>query len=109
MKFAISETYLYLKKIEEYQTQNHTGFRKICKKHDKILVRDTGKKFMTDTIAEAAFWTDKGLLVFDFILPRLENTGIWYHQPTWLSPPTIQSMFWRFIKTVRNNDFLLFS
>ena len=62
MKFAISETYLYLKKIEEYQTQNHTGFRKICKKHDKILVRDTGKKFMTDTIAEAAFWTDKELL-----------------------------------------------
>ena len=63
MKFAISETYLFLKKIEEYQKQNHTGFRKICKKHDKILVRDTGKKFMTETIATAAFWTDKELFV----------------------------------------------
>ena len=76
MKFAISETYLYLKKIEEYQTQNHTGFRKICKKHDKILVRDTGKKFMTDTIAEAAFWTDKELLVFDIEIFGFESAGI---------------------------------
>ena len=76
MKFAISETYLYLKKIEEYQTQNHTGFRKICKKHDKILVRDTGKKFMTDTIAEAAFWTDKELLVFDIEIFEFESAGI---------------------------------
>ena len=35
MKFAVSETYLMTKKIEVYQTLNHTGFRKICKKHDK--------------------------------------------------------------------------
>ena len=61
MKFAVSETYLMMKKIEAYQTLNHTGFRKICKKHDKILVRSTGKEFMSDVISVAAFWTDKGL------------------------------------------------
>ena len=87
MKFAISETYLYLKKIEEYQTQNHTGFRKICKKHDKILVRDTGKKFMTDTIAEAAFWTDKELLVFDIEIFGFESAGI--VQPVPVVPSTV--------------------
>ena len=61
MKFAVSETYLMMKKIEVYQTLNHTGFRKICKKHDKILVRNTGKSFMSDVIDQAAFWTDKNL------------------------------------------------
>ena len=61
MKFAVSETYLMMKKIEVYQTLNHTGFRKICKKHDKILVRNTGKAFMSDVIDQAAFWTDKNL------------------------------------------------
>ena len=61
MKFAVSETYLMMKKIEVYQTLNHTGFRKICKKHDKILVRDTGKTFMSEVIDKAAFWTDKNL------------------------------------------------
>lgn len=43
------------------QTLNHTGFRKICKKHDKILVRSTGSDFMSDVIGQAAFWTDKNL------------------------------------------------
>ena len=61
MKFAVSETYLMMKKIEAYQTLNHTGFRKICKKHDKILVRDTGKAYMTDVVDQAAFWTDKNI------------------------------------------------
>ena len=61
MKFAVSETYLMMKKIEVYQTLNHTGFRKICKKHDKILVRNTGKSFMSEVIDQAAFWTDKNL------------------------------------------------
>ena len=61
MKFAVSEVYLMMKKIEQYQTLNHTGFRKICKKHDKILVRSTGAEFMSDVIGQAAFWTDKNL------------------------------------------------
>ena len=61
MKFAIFETYLMLKKIEVYRELNFTGFRKLTKKHDKILVRDSGKVFMKQTIEKAAFWKDKNL------------------------------------------------
>ena len=61
MKFAISEIYLMLKKIEVYRELNFTGFRKLTKKHDKILVRDSGKVFMKQTIEKAAFWKDKNL------------------------------------------------
>ena len=61
MKFVISETYLMLKKIEVYRELNFTGFRKLTKKHDKILVRDSGKIFMKQTIEKAAFWKDKNL------------------------------------------------
>ena len=61
MKFAISEIYLMLKKIEAYQELNHTGFRKITKKHDKIFVRSTGKEYMKAKIEKSAFWQDKNL------------------------------------------------
>ena len=61
MKFAISEIYLMLKKIEIYRELNFTGFRKLTKKHDKILQRETGKSFMKQKIEKAAFWKDKNL------------------------------------------------
>ena len=61
MKFAISEIYLMLKKIEVYRELNFTGFRKLTKKHDKILVRDSGKAYMKKTVEHAAFWLDKNL------------------------------------------------
>ena len=37
MKLAFSEFYLSLVLIQNYQTLNFTAFRKILKKHDKVL------------------------------------------------------------------------
>ena len=49
MKNAISEYYLMVKKVEAFQDLNYTGFRKICKKHDKLLKRSSGKEYMKET------------------------------------------------------------
>lgn len=37
LKLAFSEFYLSLILLQNYQTLNHTGFRKILKKHDKVI------------------------------------------------------------------------
>lgn len=36
LKLAFSEFYLSLILLQNYQNLNHTGFRKILKKHDKV-------------------------------------------------------------------------
>lgn len=36
LKLAFSEFYLSLILLQNYQTLNNTGFRKILKKHDKV-------------------------------------------------------------------------
>lgn len=38
-KTAFSEFYLSLILLQNYQSLNHTGFRKILKKHDKVCVK----------------------------------------------------------------------
>lgn len=38
LKLAFSEFYLSLILLQNYQNLNHTGFRKILKKHDKVSV-----------------------------------------------------------------------
>lgn len=38
LKLAFSEFYLSLILLQNYQNLNHTGFRKILKKHDKVFV-----------------------------------------------------------------------
>lgn len=38
LKLAFSEFYLSLILLQNYQTLNHTGFRKILKKHDKVSI-----------------------------------------------------------------------
>jgi hypothetical protein len=42
LKLAFSEFYLSLILLQNYQTLNFTGFRKILKKHDKIFKTDRG-------------------------------------------------------------------
>ena len=42
LKLAFSEFYLSLILLQNYQTLNFTGFRKILKKHDKV--RDKSQK-----------------------------------------------------------------
>lgn len=41
LKLAFSEFYLSLILLQNYQTLNHTGFRKILKKHDKVKCNST--------------------------------------------------------------------
>lgn len=41
LKLAFSEFYLSLILLQNYQTLNHTGFRKILKKHDKVSKTDS--------------------------------------------------------------------
>lgn len=38
LKLAFSEFYLSLILLQNYQNLNHTGFRKILKKHDKVFI-----------------------------------------------------------------------
>ena len=62
MKHVIPEFYLMVKKLEAYQELNYTGCQKICKKHDKILNRTTGKEFVSDVVSIAAFYTNKQII-----------------------------------------------
>ena len=43
LKLAFSEFYLMLVLIQNYQTLNFTGFRKILKKHDKLFQTVSGE------------------------------------------------------------------
>ena len=47
LKLAFSEFYLSLILLQNYQNLNFTGFRKILKKHDKLLRNDAGARFVT--------------------------------------------------------------
>lgn len=38
LKLAFSEFYLSLVLLQNYQNLNYTGFRKILKKHDKVII-----------------------------------------------------------------------
>ena len=44
LKLAFSEFYLSLILLQNYQNLNFTGFRKILKKHDKLLKNDAGAR-----------------------------------------------------------------
>lgn len=53
IKLAFSEFYLSLILLQNYQTLNFTGFRKILKKHDKVL-----KNFaLNNSIRNFRYWT----------------------------------------------------
>ena len=43
LKLAFSEFYLMLVLLQNYQTLNYTGFRKILKKHDKLFQTSRGE------------------------------------------------------------------
>ena len=46
LKLAFSEFYLSLILLQNYQNLNFTGFRKILKKHDKLLRNNTGARYL---------------------------------------------------------------
>lgn len=61
LKLAFSEFYLGLILLQNYQTLNFTGFRKILKKHDKLLTVDLGAKWRMDHVEVAHFYVNKDI------------------------------------------------
>ncbi|XP_014215114.1 xenotropic and polytropic retrovirus receptor 1 homolog [Copidosoma floridanum] len=61
LKLAFSEFYLSLILLQNYQNLNYTGFRKILKKHDKLLSVDCGLKWRTEFVENAHFYTSKDI------------------------------------------------
>ncbi|KAM8719781.1 hypothetical protein ACLKA7_005928 [Drosophila subpalustris] len=55
LRNAYSEFYLTLVLIQNFQSLNETGFRKICKKYDKYLKSTHGAAWMEQHVTNAAF------------------------------------------------------
>lgn len=70
LKLAFSEFYLSLVLLQNYQNLNFTGFRKILKKHDKLLSIDFGAKWRQDHVELAHFYTNKDI---DRLIIETEN------------------------------------
>ncbi|XP_032309398.1 xenotropic and polytropic retrovirus receptor 1 [Drosophila ananassae] len=71
LKLAFSEFYLSLILLQNYQNLNHTGFRKILKKHDKLLRVDSGAKWRQEYVEASHFFTNKDI---DNIINETETT-----------------------------------
>ncbi|XP_046401369.1 xenotropic and polytropic retrovirus receptor 1-like [Ischnura elegans] len=59
LKLAFSEFYLSLILLQNYQNLNFTGFRKILKKHDKLLSVESGLRWQEERVATSHFYTVK--------------------------------------------------
>ncbi|KAL1117232.1 hypothetical protein AAG570_004558 [Ranatra chinensis] len=71
LKLAFSEFYLSLILLQNYQNLNFTGFRKILKKHDKLLGVDAGAKWRSDHVETAHFYANKDI---DRLIQETEGT-----------------------------------
>jgi hypothetical protein len=70
LKLAFSEFYLSLVLLQNYQNLNFTGFRKILKKHDKLLNVEFGAKWREERVELAHFYTNKDI---DKLIHETEN------------------------------------
>ncbi|XP_067012139.2 solute carrier family 53 member 1 [Anabrus simplex] len=61
LKLAFSEFYLSLILLQNYQNLNYTGFRKILKKHDKLLSVDVGAKWREEHVETSLIYTNKDI------------------------------------------------
>ncbi|KAJ1525327.1 hypothetical protein ONE63_010149 [Megalurothrips usitatus] len=61
LKLAFSEFYLGLILLQNYQNLNFTGFRKILKKHDKLLSVEVGARWRRDVVEASHFYTNKDI------------------------------------------------
>lgn len=71
LKLAFSEFYLSLILLQNYQNLNHTGFRKILKKHDKLLRLSDGAKWHKENVESSHFFTNKDI---DRLIAECEAT-----------------------------------
>ncbi|XP_004933050.1 xenotropic and polytropic retrovirus receptor 1 [Bombyx mandarina] len=61
LKLAFSEFYLSLILLQNYQNLNYTGFRKILKKHDKLLNVSNGAQWRAEHVETSQFYTNKDI------------------------------------------------
>lgn len=61
LKLAFSEFYLSLILLQNYQNLNHTGFRKILKKHDKLLRVEHGGRWRKEHVETSHFFVNKDI------------------------------------------------
>jgi len=71
LKLAFSEFYLSLILLQNYQSLNFTGFRKILKKHDKLLSTDVGTNWREEHVDSCTFVNNKDI---DKIIAEVEGT-----------------------------------
>jgi SPX domain protein involved in polyphosphate accumulation len=71
LKLAFSEFYLSLVLLQNYQTLNFTGFRKILKKHDKIMQITHGAEWRQAHVETSPFYTNKEV---DHIIKDVEQS-----------------------------------
>lgn len=57
--------------LQNYQNLNHTGFRKILKKHDKLLRVDIGGKWQKEKVEASHFFTNRDI---DKLIHETEHT-----------------------------------
>lgn len=72
LKLAFSEFYLSLILLQNYQNLNFTGFRKILKKHDKLLGTNLGGQWRQANVEAAPFYTNKDI---DRLIQETEVSG----------------------------------
>jgi len=61
LKLAFSEFYLSLILLQNYQNLNFTGFRKILKKHDKLLHTEAGAVWRVEHVEASHFHMNKDI------------------------------------------------
>jgi len=71
LKLAFSEFYLSLILLQNYQNLNFTGFRKILKKHDKLLSVDSGVRYRQEFVETSHINTNKDI---DHLIHETETT-----------------------------------
>ncbi|CAF0750072.1 unnamed protein product [Adineta ricciae] len=73
LKLALSEFYLMLILLKKYQGLNFQGFRKILKKHDKLLQTNRGEQWRLSHIDCSLFHQSKGV---DQLIEEVETMFI---------------------------------
>ncbi|KAL7078018.1 hypothetical protein ACQ4LE_002668 [Meloidogyne hapla] len=73
LKLAFSEFYLNLVLLQNYQQLNATGFRKIFKKHDKLMMNDAGMDWRINRVEKSSFFLNSDI---ESLINNVESTVI---------------------------------
>lgn len=61
LRLAFSEFYLSLVLLQNFQQLNATGFRKILKKHDKIIMNERGLDWRINKVEKSSFFLNRDI------------------------------------------------